>query len=80
MKNIRKYVAIACLAMQGSVPVLAQDKTFTVQVDQPIAPINQNMWGIFFEDINMGADGGIYAELIKTDRLSFFVLLWDGKI
>lgn len=47
MKNIRKYVAIACLAMQGSVPVLAQDKTFTVQVDQPIAPINQNMWGIF---------------------------------
>ncbi|QBQ40801.1 alpha-L-arabinofuranosidase [Sphingobacterium psychroaquaticum] len=72
MKNIRKYVAIACLAMQGSVPVLAQDKTFTVQVDQPIAPINQNMWGIFFEDINMGADGGIYAELIKNRSFEFF--------
>jgi len=24
------------------------------------------MWGIFFEDINLGADGGIYAELIRN--------------
>lgn len=72
MKNLRKYIAVACLAMSGSVPVLAQDKTFTVQVDQPIAPINKNMWGIFFEDINMGADGGIYAELVKNRSFEFF--------
>lgn len=29
------------------------------------------MWGIFFEDINLGADGGIYAELIKNRSFEF---------
>ena len=30
-----------------------------VQVDQPGAHINPAMWGVFFEDINIGADGGL---------------------
>ena len=30
------------------------------------------MWGIFFEDINMGADGGIYAELVKNRSFEFY--------
>lgn len=29
------------------------------------------MWGVFFEDINMGADGGIYAELVKNRSFEF---------
>ncbi|GGI24417.1 alpha-L-arabinofuranosidase [Pedobacter mendelii] len=29
------------------------------------------MWGVFFEDINFGADGGIYAELIKNRSFEF---------
>jgi hypothetical protein len=29
------------------------------------------MWGIFFEDINMAADGGLYAELIKNRSFEF---------
>ncbi|GHE48323.1 alpha-L-arabinofuranosidase [Sphingobacterium griseoflavum] len=29
------------------------------------------MWGIFFEDINLGADGGIYAELVKNRSFEF---------
>ena len=32
----------------------------TVQVDQPGARLNPGMWGIFFEDVNLGADGGLY--------------------
>ena len=30
------------------------------------------MWGIFFEDINLGADGGIYAELVKNRSFEFY--------
>jgi alpha-N-arabinofuranosidase len=30
--------------------------TVTVRVDQPGAAINSAMWGVFFEDINFGAD------------------------
>lgn len=28
--------------------------------------VSPTMWGIFFEDINFAADGGIYAELVKN--------------
>src|SRR5262249_31141818 len=33
--------------------------------------INPAMWGIFFEDINLGADGGLYAELVKNRGFEF---------
>ena len=42
-----------------------------VKADKPIATIQPTMWGIFFEDINMGADGGIYAELVKNRSFEF---------
>lgn len=45
--------------------------TITVQVDQPGATINPAMWGLFFEDINFGADGGLYAELVKNRGFEF---------
>lgn len=44
---------------------------FTVQTGKPIADVSPNMWGIFFEDINLSADGGIYAELIKNRSFEF---------
>jgi alpha-N-arabinofuranosidase len=43
----------------------------TVKPDQVIAPIQPTMWGIFFEDINLGADGGVYAELVKNRSFEF---------
>ena len=35
------------------------------------APISPAMFGIFFEDINFGADGGLYPELIKNRSFEF---------
>lgn len=46
-------------------------KIITVKTDQAIAKVEPNMWGVFFEDINFGADGGIYAELIKNRSFEF---------
>ena len=43
----------------------------SVEADKPGAKINPSMWGIFFEDINFGADGGLYAELIKNRSFEF---------
>src|SRR3954462_1765413 len=45
--------------------------TLTIKVAQPGATIEKNMWGIFFEDINFGADGGIYAEMVKNRSFEF---------
>lgn len=49
----------------------AQD-VLTVKVNQPKADVQSTMWGVFFEDINLGADGGIYAELVKNRSFEFF--------
>ncbi|MGL6269589.1 MAG: alpha-L-arabinofuranosidase C-terminal domain-containing protein, partial [Chitinophagaceae bacterium] len=54
------------------VSILAQQKSvFTIQAGKPTAEIASTMWGLFFEDINMGADGGIYAELVKNRSFEF---------
>ena len=38
----------------------------TVNVDQPGHAISPTLWGVFFEDINLSADGGIYPELVRN--------------
>ena len=42
-----------------------------MQTHQPGAKLNPAMWGIFFEDINFGADGGLYAEMVKNCGFEF---------
>ena len=49
----------------------AQPATLTIATDKPGTKINPGMWGIFFEDINLGADGGLYAELVKNRSFEF---------
>ena len=51
-----------------------------VQVNKPVADIQPTMWGIFFEDINFGADGGLYPELIKNRSFEFAVPLMGWKM
>jgi len=53
--------------------------TLTIRADQPGARINPAMWGIFFEDINFGADGGLYAELVKNRSFDFPEALMGWK-
>lgn len=52
-----------------------------VDVKKPVAEVSPVMWGVFFEDINMGADGGIYAELVKNRSFEFYKPLmgWTVK-
>lgn len=50
---------------------LAANNVFTVQTDKPGAPIQPTMYGLFFEDINYAADGGLYAEMIKNRSFEF---------
>ncbi|MCX6908745.1 MAG: DUF1080 domain-containing protein [Verrucomicrobia bacterium] len=38
----------------------------TVEVGKPGHKIAPTLWGIFFEDINLSADGGIYPELVRN--------------
>ncbi|MFT3934592.1 MAG: alpha-L-arabinofuranosidase C-terminal domain-containing protein [Chitinophagaceae bacterium] len=53
---------------------------FTVKANESKGKIQPTMWGVFFEDINLGADGGIYAELIKNRSFEFNKPLMGWKI
>ena len=45
--------------------------TIKVDAGHPGAEISPQMFGIFFEDINFGADGGLYPELVKNRSFEF---------
>jgi alpha-N-arabinofuranosidase len=42
-----------------------------IQAGKPGAEIQPTMYGLFFEDINYAADGGLYAELVKNRSFEF---------
>jgi len=49
----------------------AQTYDISVDTKKVGSPISSTMYGIFFEDINFGSDGGLYAELIKNRSFEF---------
>ena len=67
MKFSRILSAAAALSLAFS----AFAGPIDIQVSKPGAPIQPTMYGIFFEDINFAADGGLYAELIKNRSFEF---------
>ena len=48
-----------------------KNNKYVVDVSEPVAAIQPTMYGIFFEDINFAADGGIYAEMVKNRSFEF---------
>jgi alpha-L-arabinofuranosidase len=50
---------------------MAQNNTIEVNTKKIGAPIQSTMYGIFFEDINYAADGGLYGELVKNRSFEF---------
>ncbi len=57
-----------------------QVKEITASADKPVSEIQPTMWGVFFEDINFAADGGIYAELVKNRSFEFTLPLMGWKL
>lgn len=59
------------IAMMAATSATAQDNTISVQTAKLGAPVQPTMYGIFFEDINYAADGGLYAELVMNRSFEF---------
>jgi alpha-L-arabinofuranosidase len=76
-----KFQFLALALVCSALCVQAQQKAvFTVKADKPVADVSPSMWGIFFEDINLGADGGLYAELVKNRSFEFLKPLMGWKV
>src|SRR4051812_42469986 len=69
--KVRKL--IVATGLTGMVLSVAAQKNniITVNAAKITTDIQPTMWGVFFEDINMGADGGLYAELVKNRSFEF---------
>ena len=64
MKKTAFFVSLVAMALASVVTANAQRQL--VLNTKPGAPVQSTMYGIFFEDINFGADGGLYAELVAN--------------
>lgn len=67
MKRLTTTLAAVAVALSAS----AQTHQFDINTSKLGAPIQPTMYGIFFEDINYAADGGLYGELVKNRSFEF---------
>ena len=68
---IRNRFLLAASALLLSQAASAQVHRMDIDLKKVGAPIQPTMYGIFFEDINYAADGGLYAELVKNRSFEF---------
>jgi alpha-N-arabinofuranosidase len=66
-----RLLASACALALFALPAAAQERSITVQVDRPGAAVPKTLFGLFFEDINFAADGGLYPERVKNRSFEF---------
>ncbi|BCX49832.1 alpha-N-arabinofuranosidase [Haloferula helveola] len=64
---------IAACSVLAAIPLFspAADVEITVDVANPSVELSPHLYGLFFEDINFAADGGLYAELIQNRSFEY---------
>lgn len=69
---MKKYKGLlVVLALAAGSALQAQTNELVIQAGKPGAEIQPTMYGLFFEDINYAADGGLYGELVKNRSFEF---------
>lgn len=56
---------VLLLWLQGAT-LLAQTNSITIHANQPGVPISPHLFGVFFEEINFGGEGGLYGEMVRN--------------
>lgn len=73
--TMNKENSAACVMKQFKFTVLPKETapyTLTVHEDKPVLDISGTLYGLFYEDINNAADGGIYAEMVSNRSFEAF--------
>ncbi len=71
MTKMKSKLSLVFSLLLGMQLMTAQTTNINVDVKKPGSPVQKTMYGIFFEDINYGADGGLYAEKVKNRSFEF---------
>lgn len=67
----KKRLLSCIIAASSLLGAYAQPHTFDVNTKKVGAAVQPTMYGIFFEDINYAANGGLYGELVKNRSFEF---------
>jgi alpha-L-arabinofuranosidase len=76
---MRTPFLLAAMVLLASSVNGQSNTVFTVKANEIKATVQPTMWGIFFEDINLAGDGGVYAELVKNRSFEFATPLMGWK-
>ncbi len=66
-----KTLILTATFLSASWTTLSAENEFVIRADRPGATVQPTMYGLFFEDINYAADGGLYAEMVKNRSFEF---------
>lgn len=66
---MKRTISLCLLAV--SLSASAQTHVLDINTKKIGAPVQSTMYGLFFEDINYAADGGLYGELVKNRSFEF---------
>lgn len=66
--NMRKLAALLLVLL---LPASALASTITADAGVTTVEMSDTLYGLFFEDINYGADGGLYAELLQNRSFEY---------
>ena len=80
LRTMRRYAnLLAVLALSTNLALHAQTNELVIQTKKLGAEIQPTMYGLFFEDINYAADGGLYAELIQNRDFEYALSDKEGN-
>ena len=72
---MKRVIPILLLAQLAMMPIMAQTQSsehqLVLNAKTKGAAVQPTMYGVFFEDINYGADGGLYAEMVANRSFEF---------
>ena len=68
---MNKKLLTCALALSAAMASFAQTHVMDVNTKKAGATVQNTMYGLFFEDINYAADGGLYGELVKNRSFEF---------
>lgn len=75
MQSLLLTLTLAGALITGTTPLAAGESltSFHLEVDlaTPAKPISPDLFGVFFEDLNFAADGGLYAELVQNRSFEY---------
>ncbi|MFT3737789.1 MAG: alpha-L-arabinofuranosidase C-terminal domain-containing protein [Breznakibacter sp.] len=69
--NPKQILLWPCMVATVFCAVAQREVTAGLQADKPLYDVSPHMWGLFFEDINFAADGGLSAQLLKNRSFEF---------